>query len=94
MTPKKYQSGEIDVNGGISRIGDVTVRTALYQAAHIILSKSTPYSSLKSWAMRVAKRRGMQRAKIACARKLAIILHRMWIDETDFRWGKETTTAA
>ncbi len=94
MTPRKYQSGEIDVNGGISRIGDVTVRTALYQAAHIILSKSTPYSSLKSWAMQVAKRRGMQRAKIACARKLAIILHRMWIDETDFRWGKETTTAA
>lgn len=94
MTPKKYQSGEIDVNGGISRIGDVTVRTALYQAAHIILSKTTPYSSLKSWAMQVAKRRGMQRAKIACARKLAIILHRMWIDETDFRWGKETTTAS
>ena len=94
MTPKKYQSGEIDVNGGISRIGDVTVRTALYQAAHIILSKATPYSGLKSWAMQVAKRRGMQRAKIACARKLAIILHRMWIDETDFRWGKETTAAS
>ncbi len=94
MTPRKYQSGEIDVTGGISRIGDVTVRTALYQAAHIILSKATPYSSLKSWAMQVAKRRGMQRAKIACARKLAIILHRMWIDETDFRWGKETTTAS
>ena len=56
--------------------------------------KATPYSSLKRWAMQVAKRRGMQRAKIACARKLAIILHRMWIDETDFRWGKETTTAA
>ena len=94
MTPRKYQSGEIDVNGRISRIGDVTVRTALYQAAHIILSKATPYSSLKSWAMQVAKRRGLKRAKIACARKLAIILHRMWIDETDFRWGKETTAAS
>ena len=94
MTPRKYQSGEIDVNGRISRIGDVTVRTALYQAAHVILSQATPYSSLKSWAMQVAKRRGLQRAKIACARKLAIILHRMWIDETDFRWGKETTTAS
>ena len=94
MTPRKYQSGEIDRNGGISRIGDVTVRTALYQAAHIILSRSTPYSSLKSWAMQVAKRRGMKRAKIACARKLAIILHRMWIDENDFRWGKEMTAAS
>ncbi len=94
MTPKKYQSGEPDVTGRISRVGDVAVRTALYQAAHIILSKTTTFSSLKSWAMQVAKRRGLQRAKIACARKLAIILHRMWSDETDFRWGKETTAAA
>ena len=94
MTPRKYQSGETDVTGGISKVGDVAVRTALYQAAHIILSKETPYSSLKRWAMQVAKRRGLQRAKIACARKLAIILHRMWIEETDFRWGKETTAAA
>lgn len=94
MTPRKYQSGETDVTGRISRIGDATVRTALYQAAHIILSGATPYSSLKHWAMQVAKRRGLQRAKIACARKLAIILHRMWIDETDFRWGKETLPAA
>ena len=94
MTPKKYQSGETDVTGRISRVGDVAVRTALYQAAHIILSGATPNSSLKRWALQLAKRRGLQRAKIACARKLAIILHRMWIDETDFRWGKETTAAA
>lgn len=91
MTPRKYQSGETDVTGRISRVGDVAARTALYQAAHIILSAATPYSSLKCWAMQVAKRRGMQRAKIACARKLATILHRMWIEETDFRWGKEIT---
>ena len=94
MTPRKYQSGETDVNGAISRVGDEAVRTALYQAAHIILSKATPYSSLKVWAMQVAKRRGMKRAKIACARKLATILHRMWIEESDFRWRKETTPAA
>ena len=94
MTPRKYQSGETDRTGGISRVGDVAVRTALYQAAHITLSGSTPYSSLKRWALQVAKRRGLQRAKIACARKLAIILHRMWIEETDFRWGKETNAAA
>ncbi len=72
----------------------MAVRTALYQAAHIILIGATPTSSLKRWALQLAKRRGLQRAKIECARKLAIILHRMWIDETDFRWGKETTEAA
>jgi transposase len=94
LTPKRYQSGEIDVTGGISRIGDVAARTALYQAAHIILSKAVPFSSLKRWAMAVARRRGLQRAKIACARKLAIILHRMWIEQTDFRWSKQAAAAA
>ena len=94
MTPRKYQSGETDVTGGISRVGDAAVRTTLYQAAHIILSREMPYSSLKVWAMQVAKRRGLKRAKVACARKLATILHRMWIEETDFRWSKETAVAA
>jgi len=59
-----------------------------------VLSGETPTSSLKRWAMQVARRRGLKRAKVACARKLAIILHRMWIDETDFRWVKEATAAA
>ncbi len=72
MTPRKYQSGETDVTGGIRRVGDAAVRTTLYQAAHIILSREMPYSSLKVWAMQVAKRRGMKRAKVACARKLAV----------------------
>ena len=94
MTCKKYQSGETNVTGGISRVGDASVRTALYQAAHVILSRETPYSSLKHWAMQVAKRRGLKRAKIACARKLAVILHRMWVDETDFQWGKQIGAAA
>jgi transposase len=93
LTPKRYQSGETDVTGGISRVGDVAVRTALYQAAHIILCRSVPFSSLKRWTMAVAKRRGPQRAKIACARKLAIILHRMWLEEADFRWGKQASAA-
>ncbi len=94
LTPKRYQSGETDVTGRISRIGDVAVRTALYQAAHIILSKAVPFSSLKHWALAVARRRGLQRAKIACARKLAVILHRMWCDGTDFRWAKQTRAVA
>jgi len=91
LTPKKYQSGDID--GGISRVGDAMVRTALYEAAHIILTRATRFSVMKRWAMDVAKRRGMKRAKVALARKLATVLHRMWVDASEFRWSKDTVTA-
>lgn len=94
LTPKKYQSGETDVTGGITRTGDAMVRVALYEAAQAILTRSQRFSTLKRWAMDVAKRRGMKRAKVALARKLATVLHRMWIDGSDFRWGKEAATAA
>ena len=67
---------------------------ALYEAAQSMLTRVKSYSSLKRWAMAVAKRRGMRRAKIALARKLAIVLHRMWISGTEFRFGKEETAAA
>jgi transposase len=93
LTPKKYQSGETDLDGGISRVGDTMVRTALYEAAHIMLTRATRFSALKRWAVDVAKRRGMKRAKVALARKLATILHRMWMDESEFCWGKETSAA-
>ena len=76
LTPKKYQSGETDLDGGISRVGDTMVRTALYEAAHIMLTRATRFSALKRWAVDVAKRRGMKRAKVALARKLATVLHR------------------
>lgn len=89
LTPKKYQSGEIDVTGGISKTGDAQVRSVLYEAAQVMLTRSTRFSALKRWAMEVAKRRGMMRAKVALARKLATVLHRMWIDSIDFRFGKE-----
>jgi transposase len=89
LTPKKYQSGETDVTGGISRVGDEMVRTALYEAANILLSRVTRFSALKRWGMDVAKRRGMKRAKVALARKIGVILHRMWVDATNFRWTKE-----
>jgi transposase len=94
LTPRKYQSGETDVTGGISRAGDAMVRTALYEAAQSILTRAARFSSLKRWALEVAKRRGMKRAKVALARKLATVLHRMWLDGTDFRWGKEEPAAA
>ena len=89
LTPKRYQSGETDVQGGISRCGDELARTALYEAAHSLLVRSRKWSTLRAWGMQVAKRRGMARARIAVARKLAVILHRMWADGTEFRWGKE-----
>ena len=85
LTPKKYQSGEIDRSGRISKIGDTTVRAALYEAAHIILTKPIKgCSRLKSWAMRIARRAGMNKAKVALARKLAVILHRMLATATPF----------
>ena len=93
LTPKKYQSGETDVTGAISKTGDALVRGALYEAAQVMLSRTKGFSTLKRWAMEVAHRRGMKRAKVALARKLATVLHRMWVDGTDFRFGKETAAA-
>lgn len=93
LTPKKYQSGETDVTGRISKIGDASVRTALYEAANVILTRPVKGSSLKSWAMRVAKRAGMRKAKVALARKLAVVLHRMLADRTEFVAGRAAAKA-
>ena len=84
MTPKKYQSGETDYTGRISKIGDGPVRTALYEAAHVILTRAVKGSALKSWAARLAKRAGLKKATVALARKLAVIMHRMLVDGTRF----------
>ena len=85
LTPRKYQSGQTDVSGRISKIGDASVRIALYQAAHIMLTRPVKAcSQLKGWAMRIAKRAGMKKAKVALARKLAVILHRMLVTGTPF----------
>jgi len=84
LTPRKYQSGETDVTGRISKIGDAGVRTALYEAAHVILTRPVKGSALKSWAARLAARAGMKKAKVALARKLAVVLHRMLTDGTPF----------
>lgn len=99
LTPKKYQSGETDRSGRISKIGDASVRAALYQAAHVILTKPVKgCPELKSWAMRIAKRAGHRKAKVALARKLAVIMHRMLADETPFnplaKAAKAAMTAA
>jgi transposase len=85
LTPKKYQSGETDRSGRISKIGDASVRAALYESAHIMLTKPIKgCTALKAWAMRIAKRAGMNKAKVALARKLAVIMHRMLADGTTF----------
>jgi transposase len=85
LTPKKFQSGETDYSGRISKIGDGSVRTALYEAAHLMLTKPIKgCSQLKSWAMRIARRAGMSKAKVALARRLAVIMHRMLADGTVF----------
>ena len=95
LTPKKYQSGNTDVSGRISKIGDAAVREALYQAAHVMLTKPVKgCSELKSWAMRIARRAGMRKAKVALARKLAVVMHRMLADDKPFNPTARTTPVA
>src|ERR1700712_4412514 len=89
LTPARYQSGETDIQGKVRRCGDELARTALYEAAHSLLVRSRKWSSLRAWGMRVAKHRGMARARVAVARKLAVVLHTIWREETAFRFGKE-----
>src|SRR3954454_24737439 len=84
LTPKKYQSGETDITGRISKIGDASVRTVLYEAANVILTRPVKGSALKSGAARLARRAGLPKAKVALARKLAVVMHRMLINETPF----------
>src|SRR6202012_5529664 len=85
LTPKKYQSGETDYTGRISKLGDASVRGVLYEPAHIMLVNPLKgCSHLKSWAMRIARRAGMSKAKVALARRLAVIIHRMLANETPF----------
>jgi transposase len=94
LTPRKYQSGETDRTGRISKAGDAMVRTALYEAANVMLTRAVRFSALKAWAMKLAARQGARKAKVALARKLAVVLHRMWVDGTTFRWGKADAAAA
>src|SRR5437660_3887350 len=89
LTCSKYQSGEIDRNGRISRCGDEMMRVMLYEAAQSMLRSSW----LKAWAMQIARRRGMKKAIVALARRLAVIMHRIWVDGTEFRWTREAAVA-
>lgn len=89
LTTRRYASGETDRTGRISKCGDEMLRSYLYEAANVLLTRVAKWSALKAWGMRIAKRRSMNKARVAVARKIAVILHRMWIDGTDFSWSKE-----
>ena len=93
LTPKRYQSGEVDYDGRVSKCGDGLLRTMLYEAAHSLLTHSEKWSWLKAWGIRVAQRRGIRRAIVAVARRLAVVLHRMWVDGSEFRWKKASAAA-
>ena len=94
LTPCKYQSGQSDRTGAISKCGDEMLRVMLYEAAQILLMRSTKWSWLKAWAMQIARRRGIKKAIVALARRLAVIRHRIWVDGTEFRWTKQEAAAA
>jgi len=91
LTPRRHASGEVDWNGRISKCGDTLVRTYLFEAAGVLLTRVQKWCALKAWGLRVAKRSGMKKARTAVARKLAVILHHMWLDDTEFRWTTEST---
>ena len=89
LTPRKYASGETDHTGSISKCGDKMTRSLLCEAANALMTRVQRWSWLKHWGVEIARRRGQMRAKIAVARRLAVIMHRMWIDGTTFRWTKD-----
>jgi len=93
LTPRRDQSGDRDVVGQITRAGDEALRTALYQAATVMLNRARP-NWLTAWALRVAGRRGKKRATVALARRIGVVLHRMWRDGTEFRFTREEAMAA
>ena len=94
LTPRRFQSGEEDYTGRISKHGDALLRTYLFEAGGIILHRVAKWSALKVWGTRLAKRIGAKKATVAVARKLAGILHRMWKDGSEFRWSAKDAQAA
>lgn len=85
MTPKRFQSGETDYTGRISKCGDREVRQALFDAAGSLLRRCRRSSALRTWGLRIMKRGGIKKATVAVSRKMAVIMHRMWLDGTDFQ---------
>jgi transposase len=93
LTTRRHASGELDWSGRISKCGDAMLRMYLFEAAGVLLTRVPKWSALKAWGTRLIKRNGLRKAKVAVARKLAVILHRMWIDGTEFNWSKKELAA-
>jgi transposase len=93
LTPRVYQSGEIDRSGQISKCGDRILRHLLYEAASALMTRTRKWSRLRAWGISVAKRRGLKRATVTVARKLAVIMHRMWVTGDVFELQKPATAA-
>ena len=93
LTTRRFASGEIDWTGRISKCGDAMLRSYLYEAANVLLTRVARWSALKAWGRRIAKRSSLSKAKVAVARKLAVVLHRMWIDGTEFNWSSKEVAA-
>ena len=89
LTPRRYQSGETGYSGRISKCGDGAMRTLLFEAAACLIRQVRRFSPLKAWAVRLAARKGFKKATVATARKIAVILHCIWRDGTEFVWTKE-----
>jgi len=94
LTPRRHQSGEIDRMGGISKCGDAMMRTVLFEAAQAVLTRTVKWSWLKAWGMKIARHRGMKRAVVAVARRMAVVMHRIWMDGTEFQWTRKELAAA
>lgn len=94
LTSRRHVSGEVDWSGRISKCGDAMLRNYLFEAAEVLLTPVPKWSAVKAWGVRLAKRSGLRKAKVAVARKLAVILHRVWIDGTEFNWSKKEEIAA
>ncbi len=94
LTPAQHQSGEMSRVGRVSLCGDGMMRALLYEGAQTVLTRSVKWSWLKGWAMTIARNRGLKRAIVALARRLAVIMHRIWVDGTEFRWTKEEAASA
>jgi transposase len=90
LTPVLKQSGESERVGRVSLCGDGMMRGLLHEAAQSMLTRVKKWSWLKAWAMTVARRGGLKKAVVALARRIAVIMHRMWIDGSEFRWSRES----
>jgi transposase len=93
LTPRRHASGEVDWTGRISKCGDAMVRSYLFEAAGVLLTRVPQWCRLKAWGFRMVKRLGFKKAKVAVARKLSVLLHRMWRDGTDFIWSSKEAAA-